>query len=381
MDVELKDLYTGAQDRHLTNPLFNDHKLGLGTFCTNLSGGCTISTAEGVYDLNWPNTAALARLADDMEFEALVPVGRWKGFGGETNFNGNGFESYTWAAGIAGLTRNSGVFSTSHISTVHPVMAAKQGMTIDHISGGRFTLNVVCGWFGPEFDMFGATLLEHDRRYDLAAEWLTVIKRLWTEEEEFDFDGEFFQLKNLICRPHPVQRPNPVVMSAGASERGKRFAAEHADVAFTGHYGMDGDELRAMLADYRKMAFDEFGREIKIWTNAYIYQGETEKDARALWDYFVIEKGDQVAATNLTQDLGIDGRETPARKLTHMKNNFIAGWGGYPLIGTKEQIVEGLSFLSDAGFDGTLLSWPRYIEDMAEFKEVTYPLVQQAGLR
>ena len=376
LNVDGTEIYKGAEDRRLSNPLFNDHKLKLGTFCTNLSGGCTISTADGIFDLNWPNTAALARLADDMEFEALVPVGRWKGFGGETNFNGNGFESYTWAAAIGGMTRNSGVFSTSHISTVHPVMAAKQGMTIDHISGGRFTLNVVCGWFGPEFEMFGAPL-----RYDYAGEWLTVVKRLWTEEEEFDFEGEFFQLKGLICRPHPIQRPHPVVMSAGASDRGKRFAAEHADVAFTGHYGLKGDELKAMVADYRKMAHDEYGRDLKIWTNAYIYQGETEKDAQALWDHCVIEKGDQTAVDNLTQTLGIEGRETPARQLSHLKNHFIAGWGGYPIIGTKEQVVDGLQVIADAGFDGTLLSWPRYIEDMAEFKEVTYPLVQQSGLR
>ena len=64
-----------------------------------------------------------------------------------------------------------------------------------------------------------------------------------------------------------------------------------------------------------------------------------------------------------------------------MKNHFIAGWGGYPIIGTKEQVVDGLQEIADAGFDGTLLSWPRYIEDMTQFKEVTYPLVQQSGLR
>jgi alkanesulfonate monooxygenase SsuD/methylene tetrahydromethanopterin reductase-like flavin-dependent oxidoreductase (luciferase family) len=129
------------------------------------------------------------------------------------------------------------------------------------------------------------------------------------------------------------------------------------------------------------MAFDEYGRDIKIWTNAYIYQGETEKDAQALWDHCVIENGDQTAVNNLTQTLGIEGRETPARQLSQLKNHFIAGWGGYPIIGTKEQVVDGLQEIADAGFDGTLLSWPRYIEDMTQFKEVTYPLVQQSGLR
>jgi alkanesulfonate monooxygenase SsuD/methylene tetrahydromethanopterin reductase-like flavin-dependent oxidoreductase (luciferase family) len=60
---------------------------------------------------------------------------------------------------------------------------------------------------------------------------------------------------------------------------------------------------------------------------------------------------------------------------------MISGWGGFPLIGTKEQIVDGLLTLSKVGLDGVLLSWPRYIAGMREFRDVTYPLVKQAGLR
>ena len=89
----------------------------------------------------------LARLADDMKFEAIVPVGRWKGFGGETNFNGEGFEVFAWAAGLSRATTYSSVFATSHIPTVHPLFAAKQAAAIDHIGDGRFTLNLVTGWY------------------------------------------------------------------------------------------------------------------------------------------------------------------------------------------------------------------------------------------
>src|SRR5262249_28621454 len=88
-----------VQDRK-TNPLYNDRKLKLGTFGSNLDRGCAISTIDGVLEIDWPNTLTLAKLADEMEFEALVPVGRWKGFGGVTNFNGPGFECLSWAAGI-----------------------------------------------------------------------------------------------------------------------------------------------------------------------------------------------------------------------------------------------------------------------------------------
>src|SRR5580700_9463418 len=100
------------EPRRKTNPLFNDRKLKLGTFSSNLSGGCAITTIDGVLKADWPSTLTLALLADEMEFEALVPVGRWKGFGGVTNFNGAGFECFSWAAGIGALTKYSGIFAT-----------------------------------------------------------------------------------------------------------------------------------------------------------------------------------------------------------------------------------------------------------------------------
>ncbi len=369
------------EQRRQTNPLFNDRKLKLGTFCTNLSGGCTISSADGMLDADWESTSALAAMADAMEFEALVPVGRWKGFGGDTNFNGRGFECYTWAAGVAAQTKYSGVFSTSHVPTVHPVMAAKQGMTIDHISRGRFTLNIVTGWYEPEIEMFGAPLLEHDKRYDMAIEWLDIVKRLWMSEEEFNFDGEYYSVKNAKIGPHPVQAPHPAVMSAGASERGRHFAAKYADVGFTNLDSHEPDAMRARVDSFRKLARDEYGRDIQVWTNSYIFLGETEKEARELYDYVVFKNGDPVAATNLLNQLGLNSQSLPEDVLEMLKEHFMAGWGGFPLIGTSEMVVEGLQKLANAGFDGSLLSWPMYVDGMKEFQEKTYPMIVQAGLR
>src|ERR1700731_2237915 len=97
------------QDRGETNPAFSSRKLKFGTFQTNLDSGCVMSDLDGRIDITWPNTVALARLADEMEFEALVPVARWRGFGGTTNAQGPGFEAYTWAAGISASTAKSGV--------------------------------------------------------------------------------------------------------------------------------------------------------------------------------------------------------------------------------------------------------------------------------
>ncbi len=369
------------QLREASNPLFNDRKLKLGTFCSNLSGGATMSSVDGVLQAHWPSTAAISMMADEMQLEAVVPVGRWKGFGGSTNFNGEGFECFTWAAAMGALTKHPAVFATSHVPTMHPVMAAKQAGTIDHVSGGRFVLNVVTGWYRPEIEMFGAPLLEHDTRYEMAAEWIEIIKRLWTSEEEFDFDGKFYNVKGAIMAPKPIQKPHPAIMAAGVSPKGRQFAAHHADVNFVNLEAHDLDSMRARVESSRKTAWDECRREIQVWTNAYIFQGDTEADARAFYKECVFEKGDWVGVENLVNTMGINSQSIPAAILQTLKEHFIAGWVGYPLIGTTEQVVDGLSILERAGFDGIVLTWPRYVADMKRFQTETFPLLQQAGLR
>src|SRR6202022_3999601 len=137
-------------------PLYNDQKLKLGFFGTNSSNGLTVSHAPTTYRATWEHSLAIARRAEAIGFEMLVPIARWSGFGGSTDFNGINFETYTWAAGLAAATEKIMLFSTSHVPTVHPIVAAKQCVTIDHISGGRFGLNPVRGGFPPEGEMFGA---------------------------------------------------------------------------------------------------------------------------------------------------------------------------------------------------------------------------------
>jgi alkanesulfonate monooxygenase SsuD/methylene tetrahydromethanopterin reductase-like flavin-dependent oxidoreductase (luciferase family) len=367
--------------RRASNPLYGDRKLKLGTFGTNLDRGCAISTIDGVLEINWPNTLTLAKLADEMEFEALVPVGRWKGFGGVTNFNGPGFETFSWAAGVGALTRHAAVFATSHVLTVHPIMAAKQATTIDHITGGRFALNVVTGWHRPEMEMFGARMLDHDDRYELAVEWLEIIQKLWTAQEEFDYEGRHFKVAKGYLEPKPLQKPFPPVMNAGSSGVGRDYAAKYCDIAFVNTNRGDFASNKAMVESYREHARKEYGREIQIWSTCYIVQGETEQEAKDYWNEYIHEKGDWEAATNLVETMGLNSQGRTQDMLRAMKTHFIGGWGGYPLVGTKEQVVDGLAMLSRIGLDGVVASWPRYIEDMRNFQRVTLPLIKQAGLR
>ena len=364
-----------------TNPLFGRRKLKLGTFCTNVSGAATISTMEGVFELNWGNVKKTAALADDMNFEAIVPLARWRGFGGATDFNGAQFEPLTFAAAVSAITTQPSIFSTVQVPSVHPVLAAKQAATIDQVSGGRFSLNVVTGWSRRDVELFGSPLLEHDERFVVADEWLTLMKLLWTSDEPVDFEGKFFKVTDALLRPRPIQ-PYPALMNASSSSVGRSFAAKHFDVVFLPLKGRDPQSIREQITAYRDFARTEYGREIKIWVSSYIIVGDSQEDAERQFDYCVHEKGDWTAANNMVRELGLQSNAmiTP-EFLKKITLDIIAGWGGLRFVGTADKVVADLKMLVEVGADGTLLTWPDFIGGMQRFKEEVYPLLVQEGLR
>ena len=371
-----------AEYLNATNPLFNNRKLRLGTFGTNLSGGCTVSTVEGALEADWDSVTTLAEMAEDMQFEAIVPVGRWRGFGGKTDFNGAGFDSYSFSAALSAQVKYPSVFATSHTSTVHPVMAAKQATTIDHVSRGRFSLNLITGWYKAEFDSFGQEMPEHDARYDSAAEWLDIVKLLWESDKPVDYTGKYYQVRQALLKPQPIQQPRPPVMCAGQSTKGRAFAARHADIMFIIPQQRDSAaNMRAEIELFRKTAREEAGREMRLWSYMYVIQGDTEEEARKLYHHVVHERGDWEAVDNTLNAMGMSNQSMPPEIRNKFREDFIGGFGGVPMVGTKEQVVERLAMMAEAGLDGVLLSWPNYIDGMREFQEVTYPLLVQTGLR
>jgi len=137
--------------------LVHGNRLKLGLFGANCSSGRSYITAPERWDTTWDNNVRLAQMADEAGLECMVPIARWKGYGGESNPNGSSWEAITWACGLLGATKHINVFATVHVPIIHPVIAAKQMTTADYIGRGRFGLNVVCGWNEDEFQMFGVT--------------------------------------------------------------------------------------------------------------------------------------------------------------------------------------------------------------------------------
>ena len=138
-----------------THPLKGPNRFKLGVFSTNADGGLAITTVPERWRARWDDNLNAVGIADRAGLEFVLPIARWRGFGGKTHVREWSFETFTWAAGLASATQQIGLFMTVHVPLVHPVYAAKALATVDHISHGRAGLNIVCGWNPDEFAMFG----------------------------------------------------------------------------------------------------------------------------------------------------------------------------------------------------------------------------------
>lgn len=354
------------------------HPFGLAIFSPNMAGGTNLTRAPGPPVVTWPEQIRIAQAAERAGFDAIIPVARWRSPSPSTDPTVHrSFESFTWAAGIAAATTSIQVFATCHITTTHPLVAAKQIATVDHVSGGRFGLNVVAGWNADEFRMFDMTVAEHSDRYEIADEWMTFVERIFTEAQPFDVVGKWYKSFDVTSQPLPVQAPGPVVMSAGFSPAGRGFAAKHADINFV--IAPDRDSARESIREAKARARDEFGRELKVFGAAHVLCCATGADARSHYERVVNELGDWDAARNALRLL--TGMSQSADYDEAMASSAIFGFFATPLIGTPASVAMQIADMAADGFDGLALSWVDYEQGIQQFNDELLPLLVAAGLR
>ncbi|WP_091424865.1 LLM class flavin-dependent oxidoreductase, partial [Arthrobacter sp. OV608] len=363
-------------------PVLNDeNRLKLATFATNMRGSVTLANVEGKVLGSWEESLRLAQHADRIGFDAVIPVQRWRGFGGQFNLSDRSFEPFTWATALLARTQRIQAFATVQVPLIHPVMAAKMAVTADHVSGGRFGINVVAGWFPEEFAMFGLTQREHEARYAYADEWTTLLKRLWTGDAPADFSGEYIKAVDAFSDPHPLQDPYPVIMNAGTSGPGRDFAATHSDLIFASLQDMA--TARRQIAEIKQQALASHGREVRVFGRVHIVCRPTEQDARDYFRFVHRDSADVAAIEKLLAGVSANSDSFDVDPEEHAKTieRLAAGRGAMTIVGTPEQVVESLLELTNAGLDGVAISWVNYDEGLQQMEDEILPLMVQAGLR
>jgi alkanesulfonate monooxygenase SsuD/methylene tetrahydromethanopterin reductase-like flavin-dependent oxidoreductase (luciferase family) len=358
------------------HPMHGPNKFKLGVFSLNADGGLTLTKRPERWPATWPEIVEVAQMADRAGIEFLLPIARWKGFGGEMNSREWSYETLTFAAALAGVTERTAVFATVHVPMVHPVFAAKALMTVDHASNGRAGLNIVCGWNPEEFGMFGLQLI--DNRYEQGLEWFEIIRRIYTETEPFDFKGQFYDLKGVSGRPRPLQSPRPVTLNAAFSPPGRDFAARAVDFLFTTFTEIE--KGREPIEDMKKRSAEQ-GRDVGVFTTCHVVCRPTQAEADDYYELYAATEADQASVDHYMgqKEKFSTSHEAEAYRL-HRKR-FAGGAGTYPLIGTPEKIAEEMIKMSEVGFGGTTVSFVNFKNELPYFIEKVMPLLKEAGLR
>ncbi|MEV8553860.1 dimethylsulfone monooxygenase SfnG [Streptomyces glaucescens] len=343
----------------------------------NVSGGLVTSTIEQRTDWGYDYNRELAVLAENSGFDyALSQVRYMASYGAEYQH-----ESTSFSLALLLATQRLKVIAAVHPGLWHPGVLAKLGATADHLSGGRFAVNVVSGWFKGEFTALGEPWLEHDERYRRSEEFIRALRRIWTEDHA-EFAGDFYRLRDFSLKPKPLGhpgRPHPEIFQGGNSTAARAMAGRVSDWYFSN--GKDFDGVTEQITDVRAAAAQVGRTPPKFGLNGFLIARDTEAEARDTLRE-IVAKADTPAVDGFRAAVQQAGRSTADGKgmwqdstfedLVQYNDGFRTG-----LIGTPEQIAERIVAYKRLGVDLFLLGFLHYLEEVEYFGKRVLPLVRE----
>ena len=351
----------------------------------NVSGGLVTSDIEQRTDWNYAYNAKLAQTAENNGFEyALSQVRYEASYGAEFQH-----ESTSFSLALLLATQKLKVIAAVHPGLWQPVVLAKLAATADHLSNGRFAVNVVSGWFKDEFTHLGEPWLEHDERYRRSAKFLQVLRKVWTEDN-VDFRGDFYRVHDFTLKPKPLntpERPNPELFQGGNSSAARRNGGYYSDWYFSNGKDFDGvTEQLVEVRDYARAAgragnSTGAGREVRFGLNGFIIARHTEREARDTLRE-IIEKANRPAVEGFRSAVQQAGASTQDKRGMWADSTFedlVQYNDGFrtQLIGTPEQIAERIAAYSKRGVDLILGGFLHFQEEVEYLGARVLPLVRE----
>jgi dimethylsulfone monooxygenase len=322
-------------------------------------GGWLRNVGDEGMEASWAYVKTLAQRSERIGFDVTLIA--------ELNLNdikgvqAGSLDAWSTAAALAAVTERIELMVAVRPTFHLPALLAKQAANIDHISGGRLTLNVVSSWWADEARKYGVAFEQHDDRYARTGEWLDVLNGVWSRDH-FSYAGKYYRVEDNVLEPKPVSKPRPCLYAGGESAAAKDLIAEKCDA-----YLMHGDppervgekinDLRARRARFNLPP-------MKFGVAGYAIVRETEREAqeevRRITDVQQSAAGyanyqQWLAGTQLEQRVSLEDYSVSNRGLRS------------GLVGTAEQVAERVAAFEAAGADLVLLQFSPQAEEMERF--------------
>jgi len=324
-------------------------------------GGWLRNVADENMPATWPYVKKLAQRSEQIGFDLTLIA--------ELNLNdikgveAPSLDAWSTAAALAAVTERIELMVAVRPTFHLPALLAKQAANIDHISGGRLTLNVVSSWWADEAKKYGVGFEQHDDRYARTNEWLDVLHGVWSRDH-FSYAGKYYRVEDNVLEPKPVAQPHPTIYAGGESLAAKELIAEKCDA-----YLMHGDPpaiVGEKIADLRARRAKHNLPPLKFGVAGYTIVRDTEREAQD--ELRRITDVQQSAAGNANYQQWLAGTQLEQR--VSLEDYSVSNRGlRSGLVGTREQISERVAQFEGVGVDLVLLQFSPQLEEMERFAE------------
>ena len=341
------------------------------------------------------------------------------------------FEPTTLISYLAAVTEKIGIVATASTTYNEPFNLARKFASIDHLSKGRAAWNIVTSYYENDALNFGLSRHpKHDERYEIADEFVEVVKKLWNswendalprnkEEGRYflpeklhpaNHEGKYFKVKGPLNASRPTQG-YPVLIQAGSSPRGRKFASKTAEVIFTAQQTLK--EAQEFYKDIKRQVLtnNRSSESIKILPGVSPVVGHTEEEARTKYEELQALIPEDVALAFLSDYLGgldlsqyhldaalpedipvTNGNQSRRQLIIDLAKRegltirqlakYVSGARGHRIIfGSPEQIADQMQeWFDQEAADGYNLLFPYYPTLFEDFVELVIPLLQKRGI-
>ncbi len=338
--------------------------------------GRWLGSDEGARSTEFSYLAQVGQAVDRLGFEGvLIPTGR------------TCEDSWILASALAPMTQRLKFLVAVRPGVTSPLFAARQAATLDRVSGGRLLINVVAGGSASELAADGV-FLEHDERYALSDEYLTVWRRLMAGEK-VDFDGRHVKVRGAELLFPPVQTGGPPLFLGGSSDAATQVTADHIDEYLT--WGEPPPAVAAKIAAVRQAAAAK-GRTVRFGIRFHVIVRETEEAAWAEADRLISRLDDATIAKVQKTLANLDSVGQARMSALHggrrdrlvVYPNVWAGVGlvrggaGTALVGSAENVAARIREYRALGVETFVLSGYPHLEEAYRTAELLFPLLDIA---
>jgi alkanesulfonate monooxygenase len=299
-------------------------------------------------------------------------------------YNSNSPDGFGVASYAASVTEKLGFLIAHRPGFVAPTLAARKAATLDHFTNGRIAIHIITGGSDADQQKDG-DWLDHDTRYRRTDEYLEIVRRVWTSETPFDYEGQFYRVKQAFSDVKPLQKPHIPIYFGGASSVSVPVGAKHANV-----YAMWGEPIAAIkqrIAEVKAAAPP--GKTLRFSVSLRPILGTTEEKAweraQEILARIVELRGGQKVTTSARPqavgsqrllDFAAQGEIHDKRLWTPVAAATGAAGNTTALVGTPEQVAEALVDYYEAGVTTLLIRGFNPLQDAIDYGREVIPLVR-----